>query len=387
LLLIAVGGVADRLQQVVWDVLPRTLGIGSHSPVWTIAVLGLTGVAVGLVVWLVPGHAGPDPATTGLIEPPLSTGILPGLVLALVLTLAGGISLGPENPIMAVNTGLVVAVGVPVVRSISARSWVAFSAAGMVGALFGTPVAAALIMSEVAFDDSTGPLWDRLFAPLVAAGAGALTTDVLLGPSFTLAVAPYAQPHLLDILTGAGIATLATLIGLAGVLAFPLLHGLFHRMPNEVLMLTVGGLVLGVLGVLGGPLTLFKGYGEMKELVANAATYGPLALGWMALVKLAALVVASTSGFRGGRIFPAVFVGVSLGLCANAIWPEIPMAVAVSSGVLGVLVAVTRHGWLSLFTAAILVPEFHLLPLLCIFILPSWLLATGMPLMLVKEDR
>jgi hypothetical protein len=38
----------------------------------------------------------------------------------------------------------------------------------------------------------------------------------------------------------------------------------------------------------------------------------------IALVKLAALVIAAASGFRGGRIFPAVFVGVALGFMLHA---------------------------------------------------------------------
>ncbi|MFI6441442.1 hypothetical protein [Streptomyces sp. NPDC050759] len=34
-----------------------------------LVMLTATGVTVGLVVWKVPGHAGPDPATTGLDTP------------------------------------------------------------------------------------------------------------------------------------------------------------------------------------------------------------------------------------------------------------------------------------------------------------------------------
>ena len=41
------------------------------APAWIIGILTLTGLAIGLVVTFVPGHAGPDPATVELVGPPL----------------------------------------------------------------------------------------------------------------------------------------------------------------------------------------------------------------------------------------------------------------------------------------------------------------------------
>jgi H+/Cl- antiporter ClcA len=134
----------------------------------------------------------------------------------------------------------------------------------------------------------------------------------------------------------------------------------------------------------GGPVTLFKGLDQMKALAAGAAGYTAAGLALVVLVKLAAVVVAATSGFRGGRIFPSVFVGVAIGLCASAFAPGIPPALAVACGELGVLLAVTRQGWLSLFMAAIVVPDLRLLPILCLVLLPAWLLVTGRPEMIIK---
>ena len=52
-----------------------------------------------------PGHGGPDSATTELIGRRCRCAVLPGLALVTVLGLAGGVSLGPENPIIAINGG------------------------------------------------------------------------------------------------------------------------------------------------------------------------------------------------------------------------------------------------------------------------------------------
>ena len=61
-----------------------------------------------------------------------------------------------------------------------------------------------------------------------------------------------------------------------------------------------------------------------------------------ALIKLAALVVAAACGFRGGRIFPAVFVGVALGLMLHEHVDAVPAAITVSCSILGLVLVVTR---------------------------------------------
>lgn len=111
-------------------------------------MLTLTGVAVGLIVLYMPGHAGPDPATESLIGMPLPLSALPGLGLALIVGLAGGVSLGPENPITAINIALVAAAGARLLPKVPRMDWIILAAAGTIGAMFGTPVAAALIFSQ-----------------------------------------------------------------------------------------------------------------------------------------------------------------------------------------------------------------------------------------------
>jgi H+/Cl- antiporter ClcA len=82
-----------------------------------------------------------------------------------------------------------------------------------------------------------------------------------------------------------------------------------------------------------------------------------------------------------------VFVGVAIGLCANTLFPSIPQAIAVSCGVLGILLAITRQGWLSLFMAELMVADPAILPILCIILLPAWLLVTGKPPMQIRKTE
>ncbi|QED78387.1 ion channel protein [Escherichia coli] len=386
LILIVVMKIASALQNLLWQRLPGTLGIAQDSPLWIIGVLTLTGIAVGLVIRFSQGHAGPDPACEPLIGAPVPPSALPGLIVALILGLAGGVSPGPEHPIMTVNIALAVAIGARLLPRVNRMEWTILASAGTIGALFGTPVAAALIFSQTLNGSSEVPLWDRLFAPLMAAAAGALTTGLFFHPHFSLPIAHYGQMEMTDILSGAIVAAIAIAAGMVAVWCLPRLHSMMHQMKNPVLVLGIGGFILGILGVIGGPVSLFKGLDEMQQMVANQA-FSTSDYFLLAVIKLAALVVAAASGFRGGRIFPAVFVGVALGLMLHEHVPAVPAAITVSCAILGIVLVVTRDGWLSLFMAAVVVPNTTLLPLLCIVMLPAWLLLAGKPMMMVNRPK
>jgi H+/Cl- antiporter ClcA len=380
--LLVLSAAAEWVRSLLWEQLPEAAGFDPGSAAFIIVTLTLVGVATGLVVWLAPGHAGPDPATTGMAQPPQPLFVLPGLIVATVITLAGGVSLGPEFPIMAINTSLVVAVGAFALRRLPAPQWAAMSLSATIGALFGTPVAAALLLTETMAEGAEGPpLWDRLFAPLLAAGTGSVTMFLIAEPALALELPAYPGLQLIDVFSGTVIAAAAAVIGMAAVSVFPLAYALFHRLRHPLLVATVGGILLGLLGALGGPITLFKGVDEIQTLTEQRAGWTAAGLAGLAAVKLVALLIAGTTGFRGGRIFPAVFVGAALGLAANALVPDIPPALAVAAGILGMLMAFTRSGWLSLFTAAALVPNTTLLPVLTLLALPAWLICTGRPTM------
>lgn len=379
LLLIGLSALADAVEGWLWDDLSGVFGLDRDSPVWIVVILTLTGLLVGLVIRFAPGHAGPDPASAGLVEPPLPPRVLPGLALAMVLTLAGGVSLGPENPIMAINAALVVWIGARVAGQVGAPQWMALSTAGTLGAMFGTPLAAALMFSELDPGDRRIPLWDRLFAPLVSAATGALTMLLLSDLDFAMDVPAYPGIQVTDLAVAVAVSLGAAALGLAASYVFTPLHRLVHRVRQPVLLLTLGGLVLGLLGALGGPITLFKGLEQMKQLpglVGETTALGFLAF---ALIKLVALLVASSVGFRGGRIFPATFVGVALGYAVAVAFPSVPTALAVGSATVGIIVAATRSGWLSIFLVVAIIPQATLIPPLLFATLAAWLLVTNRP--------
>jgi H+/Cl- antiporter ClcA len=305
-----------------------------------------------------------------------------------MLSLAGGVSLGPENPIIAINVSLAVALVARMSKAVPAPLVGALAISATIGALFGTPVAAALVFTGMVGEFKMGgSLWDKLFLPLVAAGAGSVTT-YLVGGGFGAEAPfdPYGGPQPFDLLLGAMVACAAAAFGLVGITLFPLVHRAFHALRHPLLFTTLGGVVLGILGAIGGPITLFKGLDQSAQLLADPGDYPPGQLTVILLVKLAALVVAASAGFRGGRIFPAVFLGVAAGLLGGALLPGLPLSLAVACGILGVVLAIARDGWVALFVAVALVDDITVLPMLCIIVLPTWLIVTKAREMLITPD-
>ena len=80
-----------------------------------------------------------------------------------------------------------------------------------------------------------------------------------------------------------------------------------------------------------------------------------------------------------------MFVGAALGLGAHALLPAVHPAPGVAMGVLGMLLAVTRQGWVSLFTVAVPVASPAIIALLRFAPLPAWLPVTGRPRMRLRE--
>lgn len=385
LVLWALEELAGLLEGVLWTTLPNALGINPWGW-WIVLVLTATGLAVGLALQFMPGHGGPDSATTDLVDEPLKLKALPGLALVTIFALAGGVSLGPENPIIAINTALVVAVLARLIPKISPRVSMLLAASATIGALFGTPVAAALVFTGiVAAVREGGSLWDKLFLPVAAAGAGAITMHLLGAPPFAFDVPSMGAPNPLAILLGIAVTVVVTLISLGALALFPWIYRALHALRSQILIPVVGGFVLGLLGLLGGEITMFKGLDQMGELINNAASYDPAQLARIAVIKILALLVAASALFRGGRVFPATFIGAALGLLAYAVIPGLPMPLALASAVLGIVLVVTRDGWIALFVAvAIAGADAALLPALCLAVLPAWLLVSGAPEFRIK---
>ena len=93
------------LQDAVFNDIPNGLGLRSVPDWWLAAGLALAGVLVAAAIEFLPGTGGHSPADGFKAGPP-PPAELPGVVLASLATLALGVVLGPEAPLIIIGSGL-----------------------------------------------------------------------------------------------------------------------------------------------------------------------------------------------------------------------------------------------------------------------------------------
>ena len=252
---------------------------------------------------------------------------VPGIVIAALGTLGFGLVLGPEAPVLALGS----ATGVAVSNMIRAgqQERAILSSAGQfsaVSTLFGGPLVGGVMITEVGIGLGAA-LIPALLPGFVAAAVGYLIF-VGLGP-YTGAPAPgltvpdldvFVGITLVDLIVAVGIG-IATAIVLAGVnriarrlgVAGPARLGPGAR--GMTVFLLAGGLAVGGLALLARALgvdprdVLFSGQTSIPNLVSLTSVS---ALAILLVAKALAYIVSLASGFRGGPIFPALFLGIGV---------------------------------------------------------------------------
>ncbi len=96
------------MQRWIYKDLPAALGYAAAPWWWAALPLVLAGLVVGSVIRYLPGAGGHSPLAGFAGGPPPRPSAVPGVALAAVVGLAGGIVLGPEAPLIAIGGGLAV---------------------------------------------------------------------------------------------------------------------------------------------------------------------------------------------------------------------------------------------------------------------------------------
>src|SRR5262245_4925953 len=95
------------IQVWVFTDLPEQLGFDSVPSWWPLPVCTVAGLPVALAIARLPGAGGHVPAH-GLKAGSSEPNMVPGVALAALATLAGGLVLGPEAPLIAIGSGVAV---------------------------------------------------------------------------------------------------------------------------------------------------------------------------------------------------------------------------------------------------------------------------------------
>jgi H+/Cl- antiporter ClcA len=296
---------------------------------WWVAITAAAGVGVGLLRHVtrlpeqIPG------LIADLKEEQVNPRLVPGIVAASAVSLIGGASLGPEKALGSMGGG--------------AGTWSSrrrgletedrqvntlTGFAGAYGGLFSSTVIVVMMVLEVARPGGqrlTKALVGAIVASSVSFGiyfaiAGSFFLDVYEVPSYK-----YEDWHLL---AGVPLGLLAAVIVTLLVIVMKLAAGLFGRLKlPSVAKTTIGGVIFGLVGVML-PLTMFTGSDQLTVVVDDAGTLGVGLLIALVLAKILAFAVSQASGFVGGPIFPALFLGGTAGVVVNQVFTGVPLGLA-----------------------------------------------------------
>ncbi|WP_141015333.1 chloride channel protein [Nocardioides sambongensis] len=295
--------------------------------------------------------------------PPTAVWLIRSAILG-VVSLGFGASLGPEAPLVAIAVGF--GARIATILRLSRAEATYISAAGALSGLFGGPLGPALMPLE---GGRSTPRAEVLAVGTLSGLAGLVTLLALLpdegGPHLDVPTSTDVAGDVSADLLWAVLAALpATLIGLAALGLLPHARGLAERaLPSTVLQATAGGLVLGLCGAVS-PLALFSGSHGSEDLIADVAQYSAWALLGLAGLKLLATVACMSTGWFGGQIFPAVFMGLAVGLAVAAAFPGAPMAPAAAAGTAAAGTAVLRRPLAVVLILLFYFPADHLLAML-----------------------
>jgi H+/Cl- antiporter ClcA len=376
-----------ELEHWLWVDLPDALG--ESSPPWYLVVgLPVVGAAIVIVARLVlPGDGG-HPPLKGHAPHVTPVAYAPGVALAAIGTLAFGMVLGPEAPVIAL--GAATALAFTWFARLGEKESEALALAGSfsaVSALFGGPLVGGVLLVESGLGMGAAII-PILLPGFVAAAVGylifvgfgdwgGLDAPGLVVPDLPL----YDGTHLLDLIVAiaVGVATaiiVAVIDRLAGGLA-----GEGDRRLGMASFVLLGGLAVGLIALLADGLgadsqdVLFSGQASIPALIAETSTGVVLVL---IIAKAIAYAISLASGFRGGPIFPAVFLGIGLATLP-VVWFDVSPTLAIAVGTAAGTAAATRLLLASMLFATLLVGAQGLdaVPAAVLAAVAAWLTATA----------
>jgi H+/Cl- antiporter ClcA len=311
---------------------------------------------------ILPGDGGHSPLD-GIGAKPTPEAYAPGVALAALGSLAFGAVIGPEAPLIAL--GSVVGLLVTRIVTVEPGHHGVLSMAGSfsaISALFGGPIVAGMLLVEAGV--GMGALLIPVLLPgLVAAAIGYLLF-IGLGDWGGLDQTALSIPGL-PVYDGTSVRDLLLAIAIGIVTAFlcEAVRVLGRRtLASEqrlgmVPLLLAGGLTVGVLAVVADALgassqdVLFSGQFSMTDLVAEDSAKALLVL---IAAKALGYAICLGCGFRGGPVFPAIFLGVGLAMFAVIAFDVSP-TLAVAVGTAAGMAAMTKLLIAPLLFAALIV--------------------------------
>jgi H+/Cl- antiporter ClcA len=270
--------------------------------------------------------------------------------------------LGPEAPLIAL--GSVVGLALTHFARLGQRESGLVATAGSfaaISALFGGPIVGGVMMVEAGAGTLGAALIPALLPGFVAAAIGyvifvgfgdwgGLNAPGLVEPGLPA----YHGTHVYDLVVG-------IVVGITAALLVAAIRRLGWRVAGAPrlgmgTLLLLGGLAVGALAELADLLgadsqdVLFSGQASVPTLVHDSTKIVLILL----VAKSVAYAVSLGCGFRGGPVFPAIFLGIALATLAVD-WFDVSPTLAVAVGAAAGMAAMTRLVLTAMLFAALLV--------------------------------
>ncbi len=327
----------EHARHWLWHTLP------GGSPSWwqSVAIAAVGALLLGLALRFLPGHGGPHPADShGPLAASDPAQARPRVVASVLVVgfigLSFGASLGPEGALLpAIGLMSMLAARAAGVEGRASELIRGAGLGALIAAMFGSPLAGVVPLLELV-PVQPGAAMAMLVLPALTASSTAALTLQMLSVHATGAL-PFTYDHFrpVHLVWAVLIGVLAGFAGLQLERLVRLLRPATLRIEQRsvVLVSVIGGVVLGLLYALGGESVRFSGIPELLHAVSDTNS------AWRALllsaIKLLATAWCLAVGYRGGKIFPAAFIGGTAGLALHLAIPAIPVEVAWGVGMAG----------------------------------------------------
>ncbi|HEY7857774.1 MAG TPA: chloride channel protein [Candidatus Nanopelagicales bacterium] len=380
-------------QKFLFTELPSDLGFSKAPVWWPLPLLALSGILVALCIRHLPGGGGHSPSEgfkTGSPTPPVD---LPGIALAALATLALGAVLGPEAPLIAIGGGLG-ALAVRLVKKDTPPTAAALIATAgsfaAISTLLGSPLLGAFLLMEAA-GLGGAMLGVALLPGLLAAGIGSLVfvgLDSLTGlGTFSLAIpdlptftTPTVGMFFWALVLGLLCPAIAWSIYSVARSLRPFVHA--HRMlVTPALGLLVAAVAIAFSQITGKDVSelLFSGQSALPGLVTQAGTWSVGALLLLIVGKSLAYGL-SLSAFRGGPVFPSMFIGAAVGLVGSHL-PGMAVVAGVGIGIGAMCVSMLKLPFTSVLLATVLLSSdgYAVMPLVIVAVVVAHVATAWLP--------
>lgn len=327
-----VGGVAalflllvEWCIHVIWETGPHYIS----SPFYPL-IIGIIG---GLIIGLLQKYMGNYPKTihetlheyqeTNRID--YKNALFPNFLMGLIV-LAFGASLGPEGALASIVGGLITWVGERLKLTLQQKEQLTQLGIGaMLSAIFYAP----FIGVGEAFEEkkATYPRWQKIILYTLATLFGLLAfkgiNQLFEKESIFAITTPAVNWTWQGILLIIPAVALGYLVGVFFLKTEFYIEKVTATIHNKVLLGIIGGVFIGVFGMLSSYF-LFSGEHELQQFSAEAVSMSIVTVLAVGFGKILLTNICFACGWRGGKIFPAIFASVAIGFALANLFPYTP---------------------------------------------------------------